>query len=148
MSSENDARRILIIEDDFDLASIIRVALETCGYDVSIATNGRRALALQRARPADIVVTDIFMPEMDGIETIEALQKEFPRIPIIVMSAGAKAGQVDYLRVARMLGAAKCLRKPFDLADLIAAVAGLGESHPGAAAHSPRGAVPPSQPAP
>lgn len=138
--------RILIIDDDFDLASIIRVALENYGFEVSIARNGQRALAAQRSCPADVVVTDIFMPEMDGIETIAALQKEFPRTGIIVMSAGSKAGQLDYLRVARMLGAAKCLRKPFDLAELIAAVGELsGASHAGAAPHAPQGAVPSSQ---
>lgn len=114
--------RVLIVDDDFDFASLIRLALKSCGYEVSIALNGARALAAQRANPADVVLTDIFMPEMDGIETIVALRKEFPATGIIAMTAGSRVGHVDYLRVARTLGADQCLKKPFEVDELLAAV--------------------------
>lgn len=114
--------RVLIVDDNLDLAAMMRAALEACGLEVMIAGDGRRALAMQRAAPADIVVTDIFMPEMDGIETIAALKEEFPRTAIIAMTAGSKVGKVDYPRVACVVGASACLKKPFHASELIAAV--------------------------
>lgn len=117
--------RILIAEDNADLRTILKSGLETFGYAVAGAANGRTAMKLLRAVSVDLVITDIFMPEMDGIETIAAIRAEFPGMPIIAMSGGSSIGWVDYLSTARELGAARCLRKPFELHQLIAAVLDL-----------------------
>jgi CheY-like chemotaxis protein len=90
--------RILVIEDNLDLRDYLRLALETEGYQALTARNGEEALGYLNGHPVDVVLTDIFMPEMDGIETIAALRKLFPDIRVIAMSG--RPG-VDYLAVAR-----------------------------------------------
>ena len=114
--------RVLIIDDDADLRELIHDSLERDGFEVASAENGTRGLEVQRAKPAHIVITDIFMPEKEGIETLVALRSEFPRAKIIVMSGGAGTTKTDYLSLARELGAAKSFRKPFELRALSAAV--------------------------
>jgi CheY-like chemotaxis protein len=116
--------RILVIEDNLDLRDYLRLALETQGYQVLTARNGEEALGYLNGHPVDVVLTDIFMPEMDGIETIAALRKLFPDIRVIAMSG--RPG-VDYLGVARELGVTRTLRKPFDIEELLAAL-GEGEA--------------------
>jgi DNA-binding response OmpR family regulator len=116
--------RILVIEGNLDLRDYLRLALETQGYQVLTARNGEEALGYLNGHPVDVVLTDIFMPEMDGIETIAALRKLFPDIRVIAMSG--RPG-VDYLAVARELGVARTLRKPFDIEELLAAL-GEGEA--------------------
>jgi CheY-like chemotaxis protein len=116
--------RILVIEDNLDLRDYLRLALETQGYQVLTARNGEEALGYLNGHPVDVVLTDIFMPEMDGIETIAALRKLFPDIRVIAMSG--RPG-VDYLAVARELGVTRTLRKPFDIEELLAAL-GEGEA--------------------
>jgi len=120
--------RVLIIDDDADLRELIHDSLERDGFEVASAENGTRGLEVQRAKPAHIVITDIFMPEKEGIETLVALRSEFPRAKIIVMSGGAGTTKTDYLSLARELGAAKSFRKPFELRALSAAVRELVRS--------------------
>ncbi|HEX6265415.1 MAG TPA: response regulator, partial [Burkholderiales bacterium] len=86
------------------------------------ASNGARGLELQRARPADVIITDIFMPEKDGIETIQELRREFPGVQIIAMTGRESLTDFDAFEVARELGAVKTFKKPFKLDDLVAAV--------------------------
>jgi CheY-like chemotaxis protein len=83
---------------------------------------------LQRARPADVIITDIFMPEKDGIETIHELRREFPSVQIIAMTGRESLTDFDAFEVARELGAAKTFKKPFKLDDLVAAVNELTNS--------------------
>ena len=123
-----DKTHVLVIDDDADLRELIRDSLEHEGFEVAIAANGARGLESQRRKPAHIVITDIFMPEKEGMETLIALREEFPRTQIIVMSGGGGGRQtVDYLGVARQLGAARSFRKPFDLHSLCAAVRELAQ---------------------
>jgi DNA-binding response OmpR family regulator len=96
--------------------------LESEGFTVSVAADGEEALRLQRDLPAAVVITDIFMPGKEGIETIFELRKQFPQTKIIVMSGGSRAKGMDYLSVARELGAVKALKKPFAPDELIDAV--------------------------
>jgi len=112
-------RRVLVIDDNPDVGNTIKWLLESEGFAVALAENGAQGLKAQRRQPADIVVTDIFMPEQDGIETIWQLREEFPRVPIIVISGGSSLGRTDYSVVARELGAKKVLRKPFDPRELV-----------------------------
>ena len=101
--------RILVIEDTADLREYLRLALEGQGYDVLTARNGKDALGYLNGHPVDVVITDLFMPEMDGIETIAELRRQFPAIRVVAMSG--RPG-VDYLTVARELGVTQTLRKP------------------------------------
>src|SRR3989442_9061824 len=78
MGATGDMMRVLVIEDNEDFRKLALMWFQSCGIEVEGAANGAQGLALQRARPADVIVTDIFMPEMEGIETIHDLRKEFP----------------------------------------------------------------------
>ena len=120
--------RILVIEDNEDFRDLIRHWLEAAGFSVSTLPSGRLGLELQRLQPADIIVTDIFMPDQDGIETISILRKEFPAVKIIAMSGRESLTDYDVLRVADELGAVKTFKKPFDLDDLVEAVRELAVS--------------------
>jgi CheY-like chemotaxis protein len=111
--------RVLIIEDNPDLREYLRVALESQEYEVLTAAHGHEALAYLNGHRVDAIVTDLFMPEMDGIETVAAVRKLFPDVRVIAMSG--RAG-VDYLPVARELGVKHTLRKPFEIHELIAAL--------------------------
>ncbi|HYL87299.1 MAG TPA: response regulator [Burkholderiales bacterium] len=111
--------RVLVIEDNPDLRDYLRLALESQDYNVLTAQNGKEALRFLDGQGVDAVVTDLFMPEMDGIETISALRKRFPGIRVIAMSG--RPG-VDYLTVARELGVARTLRKPFEIDELLSAL--------------------------
>ena len=115
--------RILIIDDQPDIRDTLRWLLEGEGYAVAAAANGAEGLALQRRERADIVVTDIFMPEQDGIETLWKFREEYPEVPIVVMSGGGRTrAGVDYLALARQLGARRALAKPVDPRELVEVV--------------------------
>ena len=111
-------KRILVVDDNEDLRSTIMALLQADGFDVSVAADGEAALASHRARPADVVVTDLFMPDKDGIETIIELKKLYPMVKIVAMSGWTSTQGSDYLQVAREIGAAVTLQKPFDPAEL------------------------------
>ena len=116
--------RVLVIEDNPELRDYLRQALESQRYDVLTARNGEEALGYLNGHPVDAVITDLFMPEMDGIEIIAALRKQFPNVRVIAMSG--RPG-VDYLTVARELGVTHTLRKPFQIEELFAALEDAGK---------------------
>ena len=113
--------RILLIDDEDLVRSTLRYALDRAGHDVVEAGNGREGMALLERGGIDLVITDILMPEMEGIETIRAAKKAAPGLKIIAMS-GAAAGAVDFLQLAARLGADEILRKPFGTRALVEAV--------------------------
>jgi CheY-like chemotaxis protein len=117
--------RILLVDDNLDMRQMLREALEGEGYLVLEAANGREALALQRERPSRVLVTDIFMPDADGFETIDTFRKEFPATRIIVISGDARVAKRDYLETAKLIGADATLPKPFDPDALIRILRGL-----------------------
>lgn len=118
--SKPGAGRVLIVDDDADARDSLKILLETAGYEVEVAANGSRALRLQRTRPADAVITDIFMPISDGIETVKEMRTEFPDLRIIAVSAGGRTVGTDtYLAVALAAGADAVLRKPMDFDELL-----------------------------
>ena len=119
--------RVLVIEDNDDFRNLALLWFQSYGIEVEGAANGVQGLALQRARPADVIVTDIFMPEMEGIETIHDLRREFPEAKIIAMSGRDPLMNFDVFEVARQVGAVKTFNKPFKFEDLIAAVRELTE---------------------
>jgi DNA-binding response OmpR family regulator len=114
--------RVLVIEDNPGLRDLVRLTLESTGHEVLTATHGAEGLAYLGEHAVDLVITDLFMPEMDGIEVIAALRRRFPGVKVVAMSG--RPG-VDYLTVARELGAARILRKPFAMDELLSAVDGV-----------------------
>jgi len=122
--SANSVSRVLVVDDNEDMRLTTKLLLEMEGYEVEIAANGREALEVQRARPAQALVTDLFMPDADGFETIERFRKEFPEIRIIAMSGGGSspALRTDHLPVASEIGAHATLRKPFPIEKLLEAL--------------------------
>ena len=116
---DDEMARILVIEDEEDSRAIVQQALESDGHEVIPAADGAEGLALQRKNPADLVITDIFMPEKEGIETIHELKQEFPRVKIIAMSGGGTGGRSSSVleslsTTANALGIDAFLPKPFD----------------------------------
>ena len=123
--------RILVIDDDVQVRGAVRRILERAGHTVEDVGNGDAGLRAHRERPADLIITDIFMPERDGIETVRELRRESPQVKIIVISGGDRTQTMDLRKDAELLGAARSLRKPFELSELVRAVAELlGESRP------------------
>ena len=109
---------VLVIEDNAELRHYLRLALESQGYEVVTADNGRTALPYLEGHGVDVVLTDIYMPEMDGIETILELRQRFPSVRVIAMS-GKPA---THLPVMEELGAAHVLKKPFAVDELLGAL--------------------------
>lgn len=116
--------KILLIEDNADQRGMLQDALQASGYRVDAVPDGNSAIRAQRETPADVVVTDLFMPERDGLETIVLLRQQHPKIKIIAISGGSRLrnARTDHLEVARAIGADAVLKKPFDPARLIAIV--------------------------
>lgn len=116
---------ILIIDDDAAVRRMIRTWLERDGFHVAVARDGAEGMALYRTAPADVVITDVFMPGQDGIETIQQLREEFPGSRIIAISGGPVSGTNDSLMDAKLLGADVTLAKPFTMDVLTRAVTEL-----------------------
>jgi CheY-like chemotaxis protein len=117
--------KILIVDDDGAVQATIRLLLERAGHSVVLANDGCKALAIVESGNFDLVFLDIFMPGMDGLETMKLIHRQQPRLPVIVISgnhAGSASGP-DLLGKASGLGAVTTLRKPFKPAALLAAVA-------------------------
>jgi CheY-like chemotaxis protein len=111
--------RILLVDDDEDLRGIIRRFLDRSGFSVTTATHGREALERLATERADLVVTDLMMPEMSGLELIRELRSGHPTLPIIAMSAGADLRGDRSLEQASQAGARVVLEKPFAMHRLI-----------------------------
>src|SRR5690242_6782923 len=118
--------RVLVIEDDADFRTLALRWFRSYGIEAEGAANGAEGLARQRAYPAAVVVTDIFMPDMEGIETIHDLCREFPQVNVIAMSRRAPPMKFDVSQAAQQIGAVRTFKTPFRFEDLIAAVNELG----------------------
>lgn len=111
--STSSPHTILVIDDDVDVRSSIATMLETGGYSVIKAGNGVEAeRAIERGN-VELVLTDLLMPDKDGIEVINDLRKSRPGLPIVAMSGGGHLPRAQYLAMARRLGAKDVLEKPF-----------------------------------
>jgi PAS domain S-box-containing protein len=113
---------ILVIDDDDQFRGMLRETLEHAGYDVADAPNGKEGIRLYRENPADLVITDIIMPEKEGIETIRELKRDFPEVKIIAISGGGRIGPDSYLKMAKGLGAQRTLTKPLERDELLKTV--------------------------
>lgn len=110
---------ILLIEDDKDLREMLLAAISRKDYAVMEAANGKEALAHFKPGLTDLVVTDLIMPEEDGLKVIMKIREMKPSIKVIAISGGGKAGPGSYLDLAKALGADAIYSKPFSVADLI-----------------------------
>jgi DNA-binding response OmpR family regulator len=125
--------RILVIDDDRAVRTAVQMVLEHEGLEVRVADDGRDGLKIIKAESFDLLIVDVFMPGMDGLETIRLVHEQRPELPIIVMSGmsfrTATAPAPDFLSMATKLGAVCSLKKPFRPRELLAVVAGcLGKS--------------------
>jgi CheY-like chemotaxis protein len=114
--------RILLIEDDEPLRKTLGRLFLRSGYEVAEAENGRTALQEMARQPADLVITDLIMPEVEGVETIRSLRRQYPGIKIIAMSGGGRSSAEGYLRIAQNLGAQRVLAKPLTPWELLEAI--------------------------
>ena len=114
--------RILLIEDDDSLRKALARLISRNGYEVIEADNGRTALQKIAGQPTDAVITDMIMPEMEGVETIQALRRGNPGAKIIAISGGGRSSAESYLKIAHALGVQKILTKPLDPWELLAAL--------------------------
>ena len=118
-------QKVLLIDDDVELLRLMIAGFKAAGADVEAAPDGQVGLARFTARPAALVVTDIVMPNREGIETIVALKKAGPATKIIAISGGYRVGPADFLALARHVGADGGLAKPFRPAELLRLAAQL-----------------------
>lgn len=114
--------RILVIDDDAAMRTTLKAVLEKNGYLVAEAANGFDGLTVVEAGGVDLVLTDLVMPEQEGLETIKDLRKRFPAVKIIAMTGGGPMIFHDLLPVAKKFGANGCLAKPFENETLLAEI--------------------------
>ena len=121
---------ILLVEDDSQLRSMLKLFLTESGYEVSEAADGKRVSAMHQQQQFDLVITDVVMPDIEGLELIMELRRIDQNVPIIAMSGGGQRGGQAYLTIARKLGAQHVLTKPFSNQQLLEAVQlALGDSN-------------------
>jgi len=121
--------RVLVIDDESQIRSMLRLMLERAGYEVEEAPDGMEGIRIYRENPVDLVISDLIMPNKDGIGMMIELKKEFPDIKIIAMSGGGLNKPDGYLEGAKKLGANWTLTKPIDREELLRAVKNtLGDS--------------------
>jgi DNA-binding NtrC family response regulator len=116
---------ILVVDDDPQVLEVVGEMLRLEGYDVATAADGREAVAKFRSQAFDLVITDLIMPEKEGLETIAEMKLLHKAVPVIAMSGGGRIGPMDYLDTARHIGAAATLAKPFARSELISLVSNL-----------------------
>jgi len=114
--------RVLLVDDDEPLRKMLKFSLQKMGHVVDEARNGDEALRLCESEPPDLVLTDIIMPDKEGLGTILEIRQTYPHLKIIAMSGGGRTSSVDYLKIARRLGATHTLEKPFSYDDLNTAI--------------------------
>ncbi len=116
---------ILIVEDDKELREMLKVSLIRHKYSVIEATDGKDAISHFKPSIIDLVVTDLIMPEEDGLKVIMKLRELKPQLKIIAISGGGKAGPGSYLKLAKALGADAVFSKPFSINDLVSKIESL-----------------------
>lgn len=118
--------RILVVDDEPSVCSMVAAMLEPDGYDMIAAGSGVEAVDACKEVPVDLIITDIVMPNKNGIDLIMQVKKEYPGIPVIAISGGGGiAGRFDYLEIAKLVGADNILKKPFELEELRSTVSNV-----------------------
>lgn len=114
--------RILVVDDDDEFLAVLGSVLERAGHQVQQASDGQKAIDLYRKHASDIVITDLVMPEKEGIQLIVELRRLNSRVKIIAISGAGKDLQGEYLKMAQLLGAKRVLTKPFSGPAILKAV--------------------------
>ncbi len=112
-------KRILVIDDDEKIRVVFSRFLEGKGYAASCAADGREGLRLLELESPDLVITDIMMPNTDGLEVVLSMRNKHPGIPIIAISGGMHAIPMDFLPLVKKFGACKVFYKPIELDELL-----------------------------
>jgi YesN/AraC family two-component response regulator len=115
-------KKILIIDDEPYILLMLKKMLERAGYEVDLASNGREGMELFQKESADLVITDIIMPDREGLELIIEMKKKRPGLKIIAISGGGRISPDSYLECATHFGAEKVFQKPFRQKELISAI--------------------------
>ena len=116
---------ILIIDDDELIRITLHTILERAGYETAMATNGQDGLTKFRARPADLIILDMILPEKGGVEALIEFRQAQPDVKIIAISGGVWGKEIDYLQTLKGLGANHCLAKPIGRDDLLEVIGKL-----------------------
>jgi CheY-like chemotaxis protein len=112
-------RKILVIDDEADICEMTKLLLERAGHDVASTTDSRLAARMLTEQPFDVVITDMLMPDKDGLEVMADLRRHHPEVRIIASSGGGRVSSDSYLHIARKSGAHALLSKPFTLKELL-----------------------------
>ncbi len=114
--------RVLIVDDDMQVRDMLTQMLKRAGHDVAEAGNGNEAIQYCQKNQTDLVITDIIMPDKEGIETIVELRRDFPDIKVFAISGGGRVSPNNYLKLAEKIGALKTFTKPFSKAEILSAI--------------------------
>jgi len=117
--------RILVIEDDDDFRRMLNLMLRQAGYDVLEASNGNEGLLAYNSEEIDLVITDVFMPQKEGKQTVLELMDKNPKVKIIAISGGGSSDKLEYLDTIKDLGVLKTFNKPFDTKEFLSGVSDL-----------------------
>jgi CheY-like chemotaxis protein len=123
-------RSILVVDDEPSVREIMEITLKRAGHRVSGVADGAKASRRLRESPFDVVITDLLMPERDGLELIRELRTAYPHVRIIACSGGGRVNGQQYLQLAKGMGAHGLLAKPFLPGDLCEAVHRICDAHP------------------
>ena len=114
--------KILLIDDNGDTRGMLSLMLSVEGYRVTAVADSASAFNILQSEEFDLVLTDILMPDIDGLELIRRIRKDYPDLKIVAMSAGGRIGPEEYLKIATRLGAVAVLRKPFTQQEMLASI--------------------------
>jgi len=117
--------RILIIDDDRMVRETLKIVLMTAGHEVALANDGKEGISLVGPFQPSLIITDILMPEKEGVETIQDLRQLVPDLPIIAISGGGRVGNMSFLKVAQHFGADRAFAKPFEPDEILGAITDL-----------------------
>jgi len=117
--------KILIVDDESEIRQMLKLMLEKEGYEVSEASNGNEAIEMFNEDPSDLVITDLIMPEKEGLGTIREIRKNNPDVKIIAISGGHRFGLKSYLDASKTFGADMTFQKPLVLKDIREAIKDL-----------------------
>ncbi len=123
-------KKILLVDDERSFVTALQKILTLKGYDVEIAFNGLEAIEAIKTKTPDILVTDVLMPVMDGLEVIMFSKKNFPDVKVIAISGGGRVSAKDYLETAKIWKADEILSKPFSAKDLLKIIENILTGNP------------------
>ena len=113
---------ILLVDDDVQFRTMLAEVLTVAGYDVREASDGNQGTRLYESWPADLLITDLVMPDKEGLEMILEMKRMHSGVKIIAISGGGRHGSEDYLKIARAFGAERVLAKPFSHREILEAI--------------------------